>query len=74
MRGARRRSRPGVEQRKKVGERQALIGARAHLHSADNGEEIVTPQTIAMYGLQTAAHSVPRPSGIEERDFALLYG
>ena len=31
--------------------RRPNISARVHFHSVNNGEEIVTPQTIEVYGL-----------------------
>ena len=51
--------------------RRPNVGVGVHFHAVDNGEEIVTPQTIEVYGFaQTTGHRVPRPPGIEERDFA----
>jgi hypothetical protein len=42
------------------------VGLRFHFRAIDDGEEIVTPQTIKAYGfVQTKGHSVPRPTAIE---------
>jgi hypothetical protein len=50
--------------------RRPNVSPRVHFHAVDVGEEIVTPQTIEMYGfVQTTGHSVPRSTGIEMSDF-----
>src|SRR6202035_4025145 len=42
------------------------IGLRLHFRAIDDGEEIVTPQTVKMNGFaQTESHRVPRPTAIE---------
>ena len=46
------------------------VGLHLHFRAIDDGEEIVTPQTIKTYGfVQTKGHSVPRPTAIEMSDF-----
>jgi hypothetical protein len=50
--------------------RRPNVSPRVHFHAVDDGEEIVAPQTVEMYGfVQTAGHRVPRPTGIEMSDF-----
>src|ERR1700730_5687791 len=46
------------------------VGLRLHFRAIDDGEEIVTPQTVKMYGFaQTKGHDVPGPTTIEKSDF-----
>src|SRR6516165_10379580 len=45
------------------------VGLRVHFHAVDDSEEIVTLQTIEMYGFaQTAGHIMVRSSSIEMRN------
>jgi hypothetical protein len=46
------------------------VGLHLHFRAIGDGEEIVTLQTVKMYGFaQTKGHSVPRPTAIEMSDF-----
>src|SRR6202011_4580206 len=50
--------------------RRPNVSPRVHFHPVDDGQEIVTPQTVEVYGFaQTAGHIVPRPTGKEMSDF-----
>ena len=50
--------------------RRPNVSPPVHFHPVDDGEEIVTPQTVKMYGFaQTTRHIVLRPSSKEMRDF-----
>jgi hypothetical protein len=47
------------------------VGLRLHFCAIDDGEKIVTPQTVKMYGLvQAKSPSMPRPPAIEVSDFS----
>ena len=50
--------------------RRPNVGASIHFHAVDDGEVILTAQTIKLYGfVQTKGHGVPRTTGIKLGDF-----